>query len=34
MNNTKTISRPSVNYLDEGYTPRPLTVGVDASVKF
>jgi outer membrane receptor protein involved in Fe transport len=33
-NNQKVIQRPAINFTEEGYTLRPLTVGVRGSMKF
>jgi outer membrane receptor protein involved in Fe transport len=33
-NNQQIIQRPSINFVEEGYTLRPLTVGVKGSMKF
>jgi iron complex outermembrane receptor protein len=34
LNNGKIIQRPSINFVEEGYTLRPLTIGVKGSMKF
>jgi hypothetical protein len=34
LNNQTIIQRPEVNTVFEGYTVRPLTVGVTAKLKF
>ena len=34
LNNDKIIQRPSINFVEEGYTLRPLTIGVNGSMKF
>jgi iron complex outermembrane receptor protein len=33
-NNDKIIQRPAINFTEEGYTLRPLTVGIHGSMKF
>jgi iron complex outermembrane receptor protein len=33
-NNNQIIQRPSINFVEEGYTLRPLTIGVKGSMKF
>jgi outer membrane receptor protein involved in Fe transport len=33
-NNDKVIQHPSINFVSEGYTLRPLTVGIHGSMKF
>jgi iron complex outermembrane recepter protein len=33
-NNDKVIQHPSINFVSEGYTLRPLTIGVHGSMKF
>ena len=34
LDNSEIITRPSINFVEEGYTLRPLTAGIDATVKF
>jgi iron complex outermembrane recepter protein len=34
LDNSKIITRPSINFVEEGYTLRPLTAGIDATVHF
>jgi iron complex outermembrane receptor protein len=34
LDNSKIIARPSINFVEEGYTLRPLTAGIYATLKF
>jgi iron complex outermembrane receptor protein len=34
LDNSKIIAQPSINFIEEGYTLRPLTIGLMGSVKF
>jgi hypothetical protein len=34
LDNSKIIARPSINFTEEGYTLRPLTIGLMGSMKF
>jgi iron complex outermembrane recepter protein len=34
LDNSKIIAQPSINFIEEGYTLRPLTIGLTASMKF
>jgi len=34
LDNSKIIARPSINFVEEGYTLRPLTIGLLGTVKF
>ena len=33
-NNDKVIQHPAINFVSEGYTLRPLTIGIHGSMKF
>jgi hypothetical protein len=34
LDNSKIIAQPSINFIEEGYTLRPLTIGLMGSMKF